>query len=146
MEIILTNLQEILVSLNDTKKQCLENLNKKITEVSIFQNEIIKIKNLLNSFDNITIAIKNYLIEINTISKFPEAYEVSINEIIRRKNFKNKYIAKINSEIEELTKMYEDEIKKRIENILFYLKLFLYLYVEIVVKEKFLTIYKNIAG
>lgn len=114
MEITFANLQDILNLLNsDIKKQCLENLNKTIHEVSIYQNEIVKIKNLFFVFDNTSTTIKNNFDEVNIISKMSEAYKESLNEIIRRKKFKNRYISKINFETEELLNMYEEEIKNR---------------------------------
>jgi hypothetical protein len=113
IESILLNLEENSVFANNIKKELIDNLNKTIAEVSIYQNEIVKLKNALFIFDSTTITIQKSLQELNFVSKMPYAYKESLFEISRRKKFKNNYMTKINSFKDEISKIYENEIKNR---------------------------------
>jgi len=107
------NLQSIFTSLNVLKKECVDNLNETIKEVSIYQKEIVKIRNCLFSLNNVINTVQNNLFDINIISNMSQSYKESINEIIRRQRFKKKYIEKINLITDELSTFREEEIKNR---------------------------------
>ena len=108
-------IDDIYIKLNDTKKECNNNVNKTTNDTSFYQNEIKNLKNIYKITENLSKQIQNNLYEISIVSYMPIAYKQSIFEIARRQKFKKEYNNQISLMIKTITKIREDEIQKRSE-------------------------------